>query len=124
MPDMHLPYIPGHIRWGPGDFETLIDAAAMDFVDIVNPDRHPHSPVTFFITFRTERHSVRPFAAAALSTFAEKDLTIAGTHTTERWRTPPLPGFLPSEFLKPRETLFDIGDVQNRRQAFCEHDSL
>jgi hypothetical protein len=70
MPDMHLPYIPRHIRWGPGDFETMIDAAAMNFVDIVDPDRHPDSLVALFVTFRTERHSVRAFSATALSTFA------------------------------------------------------
>jgi hypothetical protein len=70
MPDMHLPDVPRHIGWGPGDFEALIDAAAMDFVDIIDPDRHPYSLVAFFVTFRTESHFVRAFSTAALSTFA------------------------------------------------------
>ena len=54
MPHMHLAHAPRHVGRRPCDFDSLLQAVAMDAVDIVDPDRHPHALVPRLIAARTE----------------------------------------------------------------------
>jgi hypothetical protein len=46
----------------------------MDLVNVVHPDRHPHTLVRRFVSMGSKRRSVRPLAAASLATPAKKYL--------------------------------------------------
>src|SRR5256885_1561030 len=107
MPHVHLPHVPRHVGWRPCHFESLLQAVAMDAVDIGDPDRHPDTLVSGLIAARAERRPRRTFAAATLTAFAKKDLGISREHAAESRRLAPVPSLFPSELLEPRETLLN-----------------
>src|SRR5262245_535664 len=121
MPYVHLANIPRHVGWGPRHFNALFKAVLVNGVDIVHPDRHPGPFVAAFVPLRAKRHLVTAFASAALAALAEKDFALARADATERRRSAPVPGFLPSEFFEPGEALLDVRNIQDRRQPFCTH---
>src|SRR5947209_14736772 len=108
MTHMHLAHVPWLVGGRPGDLEALLDAVAMDGVDVIDPDRHPHSLIA---------------AAAALAVLAQEDLGLARADPSERWRLAPIPSLLESELFEPGEALRDIRDVQDRRDALGVHEA-
>ena len=77
------------------------DAVAVDSIDVLDPDRHPD--------------------AAALAVEAQIDLARAGADGAESRRVTPVPGFLPSELLEPREARVHVGHIQNRVDSRGAH---
>src|SRR6266567_3268766 len=76
--DVTLAHTPWFVGRGMGDVEAFIDAALVDVVDVVDPDRHPCALVRGFVAVGAERLLVGAFAAAALSVAAEEDLGAVG----------------------------------------------
>jgi hypothetical protein len=60
-------------------------------------------------------------AARSLTVLAKKYLAVAVGHTAEGRRIAPVLTFLPTKFLKPREALHDVRDVENWSQALHLH---
>src|ERR1043166_5626856 len=114
MPHVHLAHVPRHVRGRPRDLQPLLDAAALDGVDVVDPDRHPHALVAALVPLGAECHQRVALAPPALPVLAEEDLAVAGRDGAERRRGAPLPPLLPAELLEPREALPDARDVQDR----------
>lgn len=74
---MHLADFPGHVRWREGHLQTCGEALAIDFVDVVHPDGHPRALVGGFIAIALKGSGICAFAATALPSQAEKNLTFA-----------------------------------------------
>lgn len=121
---VHLAHVPWLICRGPSYFEPLCDAVPVDSIHIIHPNRHPCTLVGAIVSFRTERHLKVALAASSLTVLAQKDLALAGTNSTEGRRITPVPSFLPPEFLEPRKTLANVGDVQNRSNALGLHSEI
>src|SRR2546422_8279616 len=94
---VHLAQVPGLVRRRTGDFEALLQTAAVDGCDVVDKDAHPRSAL----------------AAAALTVLTEKDLVAPGADGPEVGRIAPIPRLAPAELLEPREALLDVGDVED-----------
>src|SRR5262249_32374576 len=121
---MHLAHVPWLVRWGPGYFESLCDAVLVDSIHIIHPNRHPCTLIGAIVSFRTERHLEVALAAPSLTVLAQKDLALAGTNPTEGRRIAPVPSFLPAEFLEPRKTFANVGDVQNGSNSLGLHSEI
>src|SRR5438270_5034316 len=80
------------------------------------PPAHPYA--ASFIIAQILRHWT---ATRSLAVLTKKDLDLSVAHGPEGWRFTPVPGFLPAQLGKPRETLLDIRDVKYRRQTFMFH---
>ena len=119
MADVHLADAPRLVGRRPGDLQPLLHTVLVDFVDILDPDRHPHAFVLRLgIPARRREYALSP---ASLSVQTEKDLAIAGADAAERRRLAPVPPFLPAEALKPGEALLNVGNVQDRGHSFRDH---
>ena len=116
--NVHLAQVPGHVSWWPRYFESLRETVLVNGVDIIHQDAQPHALVARLVV---KRRPGGTFAASALAVLAQEDLAIAGADSTEIRRIAPVPGFFPSELLEPFKTFFDVGDIQDRSQSFCEH---
>src|SRR2546423_5938950 len=102
---VHLAQVPGHVGRRTGDFETLLQAAAVDGCDVIDKDAHPRSVL----------------APAALTVLTEKDLVAPGGDGAEVGRIAPIPRLAPPELLEPREALLDVGDVEDGRDVDGAH---
>jgi hypothetical protein len=109
--DVHFADVPGLVGRGPRDFDSLLDAAGVNGVDIVDPDAHPHAFVSGFAAAISEGRCVRAFAATALCALAQEDFAMSRAHGAESGRIAPLEASLPAEFFEPGEALLDVGDV-------------
>ena len=112
MTHMHFADMPRHASRWECHVQLSSHASSVDLVNIVHPHRHPHTLVCRLVSAWPECVSVRPFAAAALTTLAKEDLAFAGTDRPETGRRTPLPALSPAQLLKPRETRGDVGYVQ------------
>src|SRR4051812_4069817 len=119
MAHVHLADAPRLVGRRPGDLDALFDAVAMDGIDVIDPDRHPHAFVLVIVD--SERRGHVALAAPALAVLTEEDLAVAGADAAERRRIAPIPTLLPAEALEPFETLDDVGDVEDRRDAVSDH---
>src|SRR5437879_135689 len=91
-------------------------------IDVVHPDRHPDSLVALFVSVLLKRGGVRAAAAASLRSLTQKDASfLTRSNRAKRRRRSPVPQFLPSPLLKPRERARDVGHVQYRSQSFGFH---
>src|SRR5688572_8912895 len=119
MAHVHLADIPWHVGRGEGHFDIRLAAFLVDRVDVIHPDRHPHSFVSRRREFSGRWNSA--LATSALAVEAEEDLTRAGADSAEaRWITP-VPDLFPSEALEPPEALPDVRDVENRSERVRDH---
>src|SRR5215471_7765400 len=114
MAHVHLASVPGHVGGRPCHLDALLNAAAVNGVDVVDPDRHPDRLLGGLVRLRAERHRLVATSAAALPALAEEDLALARAHAAECGRGAPVPTFLPTELLEPREALLDVRHVQDR----------
>lgn len=122
MAKVHLAHVPRHIGRGKCDLQTGGDALLMHFVDIVDPDRHPHALVALFISVLLKRSGVRAAAAASLRPLAKEDASfLPRPNRAKCWRRSLVPQFLPPPLLKPRERAAEVGHVQYRSQRFGFH---
>src|SRR5262245_4950769 len=119
MAHVHFPDVPRFVGRRIGDLEALLQTMLMDRIDVVDPDRHPHSLVRHFTTILCCREIA--LAAPALAALAQEDLALAGANASERGGTTPVPSLLPAKLLKPGEGLLDITDIQDRREASRVH---
>src|SRR5438309_6344220 len=91
-------------------------------IDVVHPDRHPDSLVALFVSVLLKRGGVRAAAAASLRPLTKKDASfLTRSNRAKRRRRSPVPQFLPSPLLKPRDRAGDVGDVQYRSQTLGFH---
>src|SRR4051794_34775486 len=81
--DVELADAPWLVGWGVCDVEAFANAALMDGVDVVDPDRHPHAFVGGLVAGAAERRVVGASAAAALAVAAQENLAAAGLDSTE-----------------------------------------
>ena len=65
--DVEFAHAPWLVCRGMGDLEAVGDAALVDGVDVVDPDRHPHAFVGGLVAVGAEGRVVGAFAAAALA---------------------------------------------------------
>src|SRR5262245_23276752 len=119
---VHLADVPGHVGGRPGDLQTLLQAMAVHGVDVVHPERHPHTPVGRFALRRVERDLHGAPATAALPTLTQEDLATAGAHAAEGRRAAPVPELGPTEPREPLETLPNIRHVEDRGHTMRQHD--
>src|SRR4029077_13518425 len=98
------------------------DALLVHLVHVVHPDRHPDTLVALFVSVLLKRGSVRAAASASLRPPAKKDASfLTRSNRAKRRRRSPVPQFLPSPLLKPRERAGHVGHVQYRSQTFGFH---
>src|SRR5271155_1149290 len=122
MAKVHLADVPRHIGGRKCDLQPGGDAMLVHLVHVVHPDRHPDALVAFFVSVPLKRGGVRAAAAASLRSLAKKDACfLTRSHRAERRRRSPVPQFLPSPLLKPRERAGNVGHVQYWSQTFGFH---
>src|SRR3989442_6067285 len=67
-------------------------------------------------------HILRYWATTrSLAVLTKKNLIVSTAYRAKIRRLAPIPGFLPAELRKPRETLLDVRDVKYRRQTLKFH---
>jgi len=121
---VHLANVPRHIGGRKCDLQPGGDAVLVHLVHVVHPDRHPDALVAFFVSLLLKRGGVRAAAAASLRPLTKEDawfLTRSNRNRAKRRRRSPVPQFLPSPLLKPRERTGDVGHVQYRSQTSDFH---
>src|SRR3954470_23486503 len=122
MAKVHLANIPGPIGRRKGDFQPGGAAPLVHLVHVVHPDRHPDALICLFISVLLKRGGVRAAAAASLCPLTKKDASyLARSNRAKCWRRSPVPQFVPSPLLKPRNRAGDVGYVQYRSQPFGFH---
>src|SRR4051812_42117012 len=122
MAQVHLANIPRHIGRRKCDLHSGGDALLVHLVDVVHPDRHPDALVALFISVLLKRGGVRAAAAPSLRPLTKKNAGFfTRSHRAEGWRRSPVPQFLPSPLLKPRERAADVRHVQYRSHTFGFH---
>src|SRR4029077_5992832 len=122
MAKVHLANVPRHIGRRKCDLQSGGDAMLVHRIDVVHPDRHPDTFVALFVSVVLKRGGVRAAAAASLRSLTKKDARfLARSNRAKRRRRSPVPQFLPSPLLKPRERAGDVGHVQYRSQTFGFH---
>src|SRR5579859_4750983 len=104
--DVEFADAPSLVCRGVGDVEAVGDAAFVDGVDVVHPDRHPYAFVGGLVAVGAKSRVVGAFAAAALAVAAEEDLAAAGLDRTEarcvvRGVRFPFESLVPAELLEP-----------------------
>lgn len=116
MSDATLAHAPRFIRGRPGHCQATLEGERMRRINF-SRRRHPptHPNPTRVIVAHVPRHWA---AARSLAVLAEEDLAFAAAYAAEARRIAQVPTFLPAKSLKPGETLRDVGDVENRSQAF------
>src|SRR5262245_45615103 len=65
--NVHLANAPRHVGRRPRDVKTLLEAALVNGVNVVHPDRHPCALVRGIVAFRAERHLESTLAPTALA---------------------------------------------------------
>src|SRR5205807_10474526 len=91
-------------------------------VHVIHPDRHPYALVARFVSLLLKRGGVCAAAAASLRAVAKKDACfLTRPDRAKRRRRSPVPQFLPSPLLKPRDRTGNVGDVQYRSQTLGFH---
>src|SRR6266852_335073 len=122
MAKVHLADVPRHIGGRNCDLQPGGDALLVHLVHVVHPDRHPDALVALFVSVLLKRGGVRAAAAASLRPLTKKDARfLTRSNRAKRRRRSPVPQFLPSPLLKPRERAGDVGHVQYRSQTFGFH---
>src|ERR1700733_13515651 len=123
MAKVHLADVPWHIGRRKCDLQPGSDALRVHLVHVVHPNRHPDTLVARLVSVLLKRGGVRTAAAASLRPLTKKDASFrTRSNRTKRRRRPPVPQFLPSPLLKPRDRAGDVGHVQYRSQTFGFHD--
>src|ERR1035438_7731177 len=119
MPQVHLADVPRHIGGRKCDLQSGGHAMLVHLVHVVHPDRHPDALVALFVSVLLKRCGVRAAAAASLRPLTKKDASFfTRSNRAKRRRRSPVPQFLPSPLLKPRDRAGDIRHVQYRSQTF------
>src|ERR1700677_4474005 len=122
MASVHLANVPRHIGGRECDLQSSGEAMLVHLVHVVHPDRHPDALVALFVSVLLERGGVRAPTAASLRPLTEKDASfLARSNRAKRRRRSPVPQFLPSPLLKPRDRAGDVRYVQYRSQTFGFH---
>src|SRR5580700_4053589 len=122
MAKVHLSDVPRHIGGRKCHLQPGSDALLMHLVHVVHPDRHPDTLVALFISVALKCGGVRAAAPASLRPLAKKDAGfLTRSNRPKRRRRSPVPQFLPSPLLKPRERAGYVGHVQYRSQTFGFH---
>lgn len=120
MADVHFADAPGHVGGRPSYFDVLCQTVLVKGVDIVDPDRHPYTPIAGFAAV-AEGGGVCALTTPSLPTNAQEYLEMAAAHRAECRRSTPVESLLKAEFLEPLEALLDIGDVQDGRDMLNVH---
>jgi hypothetical protein len=124
MAKVHLADIPWHIGGRKCDLQPGGDAVLVHLVHVVHPDRHPDALVALFVSVLLKRGDVRAASAASLRPLTKKDASfLTRSNRAERRRCSPVPQFLPSPLLKPRDRAGDFGHVQYWSQTFGFHNA-
>ena len=119
---MHLAHVPRHIGGRKCNLQSGSDTLLVHLVHVVHPDRHPHTLVALFIPVVLKCSGVPAAPAASLRSLTKKDACFfPRSNRAKRGRRSPIPQFLPSPLLKPRERARDVGHIQYRSQAFGFH---
>src|SRR6478752_5931682 len=91
-------------------------------VHVVDPHRHPDALVALFVSVLLKRGGVGAATAASLRPLTQKDAVfLTRSNCAKRRRRSPVPQFLPSPLLKPRESAGHVGDIQYRSQTVGFH---
>jgi hypothetical protein len=112
--NVHLAHAPGHVGGWQRHIEILLQAVPVDGIDVVHPDRHPHSLVGCRVTVGTEGRLYPAIPATTLRTLAKEDLELAGANGPEARRFAPLEALRPAGFsnqatLSEKFEMFRIG---------------
>jgi hypothetical protein len=119
---VHLANVPRHIGGRKCDLQPGGDAMLVHLVHVIYPDRHPDPLVARFVPILLKSGSVCAAAAATLRPLTKKDAGfLTRSNRAKRRRRSPVPQFLPSPLLKPRDRADDVGHVQYRSQTFGFH---
>src|SRR5260370_21862897 len=122
MAKVHLANVPRHIGGRKCDLQPGGDAVLVHLIYVVYPDRHPDALVALFVSVLLKGGGVRAAAAASLRPLTKKDASfLARSNRAKRRRRSPVPQFLPSPLLKPRDRAGDVRAVQYRSQTFGFH---
>ena len=122
MAKVHLADVPRHIGRRKCDLQSRGDALLVHLIHVVRPDRHPDTLVALFVTVLLKRGGVRAAAPASLRPLTKKDASfLTRSNRAKRRRRSPIPQFLPSPLLKPRDRDGDVGHVQYRSQSLSFH---
>src|ERR1019366_2510398 len=122
MSKVHLTNVPRHIGGRQCDLQPGGDAMLVHLVHLVPPDRHRDALVALFVSVLLKSGGVRAAAAASLRPLTKKDASFfTRSNRAKRRRRSPVPQFLPSPLLKPRDRAGDVGHVQYRSQTFGFH---
>src|ERR1039458_3887404 len=106
MAKVHLADVPRHIGGRECDLQPSGEALLVHLIHIIHPDRHPDAFVALFVSVLLKRGGVRAAAAASLRPLTKKDASFfTRSNCAERRRRSPVPQFLPSPLLKPRDQL-------------------
>lgn len=96
MTDVEFANVPGHVCGWESDFDSLLLAVFVDRIDVFDPDRHPDCFFERLVAIGAEGLFVGAFAPSALAVLAEEDFAVPGADSAERWRSAPVPAFLPT----------------------------
>src|SRR6267378_2606273 len=122
MAKVHLANVPRHIGGRKRDLQPGGDALLVHRVHVVHPDRHPDALVARFVSRLLKGGGVCAAAAASLRPLTKKDASfLTRSNRAKRRRRSPVPQFLPSPLLKPRDRAGDVRHVQYRSQTFGFH---
>src|ERR1035441_5674768 len=114
--------VPRHIGGRKCDLQPGGDAVLVHLVHVVHPNRHPDALVAPFVSVLLKGGGVRAAAAASLRLLTKKDASfLTRSNRAKRRRRSPVPQFLPSPLLNPRDRAGDVGHVQYRSQTFDFH---
>jgi len=119
MPDVAFADAPGFVFGWSGYSHAILYGQRVGRIDIGrrwDPPGHPDG-TGVIIAFELGEVS----AARALGVFAEEYFALAGGDRAERRRVSPIPEFLPTELLEPRERTGEIRDIQYGRDGFNLH---
>ncbi len=110
--NMHFSDIPGMVGRRRSDLDALREAALVNFIHIVHPNRHPDPLVAGFIAVGTEGDAIRTAASATLRALTGENLAVSSLYAAKiRW-VAPSPCLLPSKFPEPLDAFLKTRHIQ------------
>src|SRR6185295_5280188 len=110
MLKVKLAYAPRFVRGWHDNGQALLQRQLVGCIHLRRRRDKPTHPNAARVVVRTQVPR-RGTAARTLTILAKEDLKVAAGYGPEVWRIAPVPGLLPTKFLKPGETLRDVGNV-------------
>ena len=119
---MHFAYTPLHVGRRKGYVQAGGDALLVHLIHIIHPDRHPDALVTLGVSSLLKGSRIRAAASATLRSLTKEDAgLLTGRNRAKCRRHTPVPQFLPSPLLQPRDCGREVGYIQNRIQTVDFH---